>query len=92
MTARRFILIGAAFTGVFWLLGVLGAVAAAYVYARVRGNLLPDGSVANSGPLEHWVSMNFRAYLPRFLLLGTVVGLAVGQVQFWLWLRHAGKQ
>lgn len=88
MTPRRFALLHAAFTVSSWLIGAVTAALAAYVYALIRGDLLPDGTIANGGPLSHWVGINFRTYLPAFLLVGSLVGVAAGQVQFWLWLKY----
>lgn len=88
MTAKRFVLLSAAFTVAYWVVGVLLATLAAYAYAHVRGNLLPDGSLANGGPLSHWIGINFRAFLPAFLLAGSILGVIVGQIQLWIWWKQ----
>jgi hypothetical protein len=91
MTPRRFALLSAAFTVGSWAMGMILATLAAYIYARIRGDLLPNGTISDGGTLSHWVGINFRTYLPPFLLVGSVLGVAVGQAQFWMWLKLKGN-
>jgi hypothetical protein len=91
MTAKRLAVTNAAFTLMAWVLGMVMATLTAYMYANIRGDLLPDGTIANGGPPSHWIGINFRAYLPPCLLVGSVLGVAVGQVQFLTWVKRFGS-
>lgn len=92
MTVRRFVLLNLAFTGVNLSVALATASVLAYLYALLRGNLLPNGSTALDGPTGLWVWVNFAHYSLYFLAVGSVLGVAVGQVQFLAWSRQKDNQ
>ncbi len=84
---RRRVAVHIALTALFWLLGVAVAILTTFMYALIRGDLMFDGGF-RSGHTWYWIGLNFRAFLPSFLAVGSVLGVLVGQVQFWAWVTH----
>lgn len=85
---RRFVLLNLAFTGTNLVVALVVGCILAYLYAVLRGDLLYHGSTALDGPTSLWVGVNFRYYLPYFLAVASVLGVAVAQVQFVTWIRQ----
>jgi hypothetical protein len=85
---KRWIVLNLTFTCVNLAVALGAATFLTYLYATLRGDIMPDGGSTIHVPRGYLVWLNFRAYLPAFMAVGSVLGVAVGQVQFLTWIRQ----